>query len=406
MDDTTSTSPQILYVSGGTTVAIQASGSQGISSYGSSVGLGATSPSLPLWAIGSNSSASAVQQVLLVDRNPFGAVSNGIGASIDFQISTTSTADYANKIISKWVDATHATRTSQLDITGVNSAATGTIASFYGSGVVGIGISSSYTATRLNVVDNSLGNAYMVNLTTTSTAAGGGNGHRVLNVSASGANASGSQTTYGGYFSNTHSGTSSTTIGVFGIATSGSTNVGVYGQAASGQGVYGVSDNAEALYGLSTSGNALNVESISALAGRFAARPTSTNTVVEIARFGRQVSGGGVGAAGIGGSLGIYLNDDNVLGYETFANDIQSKFTTVTHNAATSTMTLRGVLAGATVDLLTLAGDGSVKLRPITATAASAITPAEGMIVMVSNTNGTFTSIGLWSYQNAAWHAL
>lgn len=42
-------------------------------------------------------------------------------------------------------------------------------------------------------------------------------------------------------------------------------------------------------------------------------------------------------------------------------------------------------------------------LTPITATAASALTPTLGMLVVVSNTNGTFTSIGLWFYNGSAW---
>jgi len=43
------------------------------------------------------------------------------------------------------------------------------------------------------------------------------------------------------------------------------------------------------------------------------------------------------------------------------------------------------------------------RLTPMTATQASAITPAEGLMLFVSNTNGTFTSIGLWCYENGAW---
>lgn len=42
-------------------------------------------------------------------------------------------------------------------------------------------------------------------------------------------------------------------------------------------------------------------------------------------------------------------------------------------------------------------------IAPMTATQASAITPKEGDFVNVSNTNGTFTSIGLWQYIGAAW---
>ncbi len=43
------------------------------------------------------------------------------------------------------------------------------------------------------------------------------------------------------------------------------------------------------------------------------------------------------------------------------------------------------------------------RLTPMTADEASAITAVEGLFVFVSDTNGTFTSIGLWVYENAAW---
>jgi hypothetical protein len=42
-------------------------------------------------------------------------------------------------------------------------------------------------------------------------------------------------------------------------------------------------------------------------------------------------------------------------------------------------------------------------LFPMTATAASAITPADGNLVYVTTTNGTFTSVGFWGYENGVW---
>ena len=42
-------------------------------------------------------------------------------------------------------------------------------------------------------------------------------------------------------------------------------------------------------------------------------------------------------------------------------------------------------------------------LEPMTATEASAITPVEGLELNVSNTNGTFTSIGKWQYIGGSW---
>jgi hypothetical protein len=63
-------------------------------------------------------------------------------------------------------------------------------------------------------------------------------------------------------------------------------------------------------------------------------------------------------------------------------------------------------LNGAITLMLRLTAEGVLKFTPMTATAASAITPAEGMLLFVSNTDATFTSVGLWSYQNGAWKAL
>ncbi len=36
-------------------------------------------------------------------------------------------------------------------------------------------------------------------------------------------------------------------------------------------------------------------------------------------------------------------------------------------------------------------------------TEAGAITPANGMIVYVTNTDATFTSVGFWGRENGAW---
>jgi len=62
-----------------------------------------------------------------------------------------------------------------------------------------------------------------------------------------------------------------------------------------------------------------------------------------------------------------------------------------------------GALAINTSSTLTLSATGAIIIPPITATAASALTPAEGMELNVSNTNGTFTSIGKWQYIGGAW---
>ena len=45
-------------------------------------------------------------------------------------------------------------------------------------------------------------------------------------------------------------------------------------------------------------------------------------------------------------------------------------------------------------------------LKPMTAVQASAITPADGMVLYVSSTNGTFTVVGFWGYENSVWTKL
>jgi hypothetical protein len=44
-----------------------------------------------------------------------------------------------------------------------------------------------------------------------------------------------------------------------------------------------------------------------------------------------------------------------------------------------------------------------IRQTPMTAAQAAAITAVEGLIVFVSDTDATFTAIGFWGYQNAAW---
>ncbi len=65
-----------------------------------------------------------------------------------------------------------------------------------------------------------------------------------------------------------------------------------------------------------------------------------------------------------------------------------------------------GTSANASAMLEVTSTTKGFRLTPMTATQASAITVAEGLMVFVSNTNGTFTSIGLWCYENGAWAKL
>lgn len=101
----------------------------------------------------------------------------------------------------------------------------------------------------------------------------------------------------------------------------------------------------------------------------------------------------------------IIFNGDYEGGYyrgeTTFSNTINTANGIL--KIAANTGQTGGYAAFTPNYVLTIKPTTCINLKPITATAASAITAAEGDMVFVSDTNGTFTSIGLWCYENGAW---
>ena len=341
-----------------------------------------------------------------------GTAANGFGTKQSFKLEASdNTINVANEITSKWTDATIGTRTSQFIISGVNSAVTGDIAYFNGNGMVGIG-SATASATRLNVVDNAVGDASMVTLSSTSTTSSA-NTQKLLSVSLSGANANNFQTTYAGYFSNTHTGTAAFNRAVYG-ETSGSSSVGGYFLSTDGIGVVGASSGGSyGVEGGATTGNgvyghadaggvgvsAFSTGGVGLSANSSRTGTSDVGTVVEVVR-----GSSGTAANGLGGSVDFQLEADNGANY--LSNQIISKWVIAANATRESQAIITGVQNASTVNLLTLNANGSIQLRPITAAAASAITPAEGMILMVSDTDATFLSVGIWAYFGAAWHAM
>lgn len=294
--------------------------------------------------IGNSTSTNTATEIATFARQVTGGVgAAGVGGFINISIEDDGGNNaLTNQLVSTWLDPVHATRTSQLDIKGVNSATTNTIMSIHGSGVVGIGESSGFFASRLQIKDDGLpGGTSMVFLYSASTSNG-------------------------------------TLLGVQGV---GST-----------AGIASGTDD-----GYAITGNSKTVQ-----AAYFQRGPTTDNDIVSVIRVGRS-SQTGSGAAGAGAAISYDLIDAG--GFNTqYANELTSEWVgTPTHLAATSKFKIKGMLAGSNVDVFTANSDGSWDIRPITATQASAITPTEGKLLFVSNTNGTFTSIGLWCYENGAW---
>lgn len=81
-------------------------------------------------------STNTVVTVVGVQRGTTGTAADGIGASIDISLTTTTTPNVlSNQIISKWTTANNPTRTSEFSITGVNSGSTNVLLTISGAGI-------------------------------------------------------------------------------------------------------------------------------------------------------------------------------------------------------------------------------------------------------------------------------
>jgi hypothetical protein len=119
-----------------TVTAINTTGAGVFASTTSGVGVSSgTTTGIPAYFTANPSTTNDVVNVLLLERDVTGTAANGLGGDVRFSLETSNGSGLiANKIISKWTDATTATATSQLIFTGLNSGATGNILVISGDG--------------------------------------------------------------------------------------------------------------------------------------------------------------------------------------------------------------------------------------------------------------------------------
>lgn len=258
----------------------------------------------------------------------------------------------------------------------------------------------TFAGNTCQITFNSLAGDSGLKLSSTSTAAAS-NAQFLVEIAMSGANSNSNQTTRALSITNTHTGTGATNYGIyatvsnegFGSAIRGdaTTNNGVYGKSTSGVGVNGESSSNVGVYGTSTT----------SAGGQFLSNPSSTNTAISVVKIIRTTSG--TAANNIGGQIEFEVQTASA--FNRISNNIASIWTDATDATRTSQLLITGTLSASPVNLMKLNGNGSWQITPITATAASAITPAEGMMLFVSTTDATFTTIGFWGYANGAWAA-
>ena len=106
--------------------------------------------------------------------------------------------------------------------------------------------------------------------------------------------------------------------------------------------------------------------------------------------------GGNFGYFGINGSGNL------IIGCDALATSDLMSFHATRQNVGIGTIT---PLASAKLEVSSTTS-GFLPPR-MTATQASAIaTPAQGLLLFVSDTNGTFTSVGWWGYNGSTWEKL
>lgn len=281
------------------------------------------------------SSTNTIVRMIEIDRGSNSTAANGIGGSIVFQNQTTTQTQIdANQIISKWTNATHAARTSQLIITGVNSATEADLFTLSGNGALklnkyGVG---TFTGTAVyNVLVDANGN-----FIEGSVPVGGG----ISGITAdNGLTANTSTNVQLGSLSNSGVPLTSTRY-----INTGSNTLRIRGNSS--------------LYPLYAenigSGFGAYIESLSGIAAQLVVAPASTNTVVPVLNIVRGSSG--TAANGIGGQIDWY--NQTVANGSVYSGSIANKWTTAANASRSSQWEFIGINNTATETWLTLKGTG------------------------------------------------
>ncbi len=329
-------------------------GVDGVSSSG--VGVSGTSTTGVAGVFSINpSSTNTVVEVMRLVRASSGTPANGIGASLQFLSETTVQNSLSNNLISKWTDATDATRTSQFIITGVNNTVTADLFTLSGNGQLQLnkyGVDTFYnTPVRTLGVDGSGNVVEFVNAADTNiyNTSGTLTANRVVTTTAS--------------YKLTVTGSSPVVFEV--VNTGVSLGTALKAEAYSGIGAYITNNTNDSNYPTiyaGNSGTALVMDLVGTtdtLVARIRSQSPSTNTVIPYLELYRY--SGGTAADGIGTSIDFRIQSPT--GGDTIATRLISKWTTAAFATRTSQFIISGVNSGITADLLTLSGSGQTQLN-------------------------------------------
>lgn len=311
----------------------------------------------------------------------------------------------------------------------------------------GAAISDLTPATATNTINNDgweqewqwdglLGGAGL-KLTSTNTGAIGST-QKLFEAALTGVNGTAGQETFAGYFSNTHSGSTSTNYGIRALATGGTTNYGIYTSTSGGSTGVGLrsfcSDNSHtAIYGTALGNSAYGVygESTGSLGiGVFGSTSNAAGTgvrafastgglpmlaqnsgvnandIVTVAKIERLSATGG-NADGAGGSILFSLETGTNATQQT-ANEVVSKWTTAANATRTSQMYLTGVNSATTNTIIYFEGDKRTRFNgraemqqgaDVASVAGAIALGYDGNVFEITGTN-TITLISNLGFQN------
>lgn len=216
------------------------------------------------------------------------------------------------------------------------------------------------------------------------------NTQKALEIDLEGANSNASQITYGGYFSNTHTGTSPINYGVYGTV-SGASGAGVYGEntSSSGTGVYGVgatgalsngvlgqAPTGRGVSGGTTSGTAVYADagtSGNSFAGTL--NSASANSAPTMLLLSRNTSG--TPANGIG--LTMEFEAETSTTPNQFVSSIRAVWEDVTHASRLSAIKFRGTSGSTADEMLILYGDKRIIFEGRASSTGDAATAANDL---------------------------
>lgn len=189
-----------------------------------------------------------------------------------------------------------------------------------------------------------------------------GSGQKGLEVFLRGANATAAQSTYAGYFENTHTGSVPFNYGVY-ATTNAALGAAISGNNSSGgKGVEGIcsSGAGAGVYGSSSAGYGIQaISNASTGAAIVTANNSSTNGNATIAVFSRETTG--TAADGIEGQIPIVIETD---GGSPQTNSIHSyKWVTAANASRTGRYAISGVSSGTTNEIIYLEGDKRVRFN-------------------------------------------